>query len=111
MLINKTEEVLKDPEYQVTLKDLQDWEKQNGPIPDSCVMLFMFGWASKYPDRAPYLGIKGDDDWDRHFPSISGGGLVISHPKYSQRPLMVFLVLSNKINRSRQLPTTADRKY
>jgi len=71
VLINKTEEAVKDPLYQVTVKDLEDWEKANGPLPDKCVVLVLFGWANKYPDRAPYLGLKGDDDWDRNFPSIS----------------------------------------
>lgn len=64
---------MKDPEYQVTVKDLEDWVKDNGPLPDKCVVLVSFGWSRKYPDRTPYLGIRSDDDWDRHFPSVSGG--------------------------------------
>uniref|UniRef100_A0A1B6GKZ7 Cyclase n=1 Tax=Cuerna arida TaxID=1464854 RepID=A0A1B6GKZ7_9HEMI len=72
VLINKTEAVQQDPEYQLTVKDIEDWEKQNGPLPSNCVVLVQFGWGNKYPDRKTYLGLRGDGDWDRHFPSITG---------------------------------------
>lgn len=72
-MINKTEEVLKDPEYKLTVNDIEEWEEENGPIPDKSVVLVDFGWSVRYPDRTPYLGLKSDDDWDRHFPSITGG--------------------------------------
>ncbi|XP_054285110.1 isatin hydrolase-like [Macrosteles quadrilineatus] len=72
VLINKTEEVLKDPEYQLTAKDIKDWEEENGALPSNCVVLVQFGWGNRYPDRVKYLGLKSDDDFDRHFPSLTG---------------------------------------
>ncbi|XP_054284447.1 isatin hydrolase-like [Macrosteles quadrilineatus] len=72
VLINKTEEVLKDPEYQLTAKDIKDWEEENGALPSNCVVLVKFGWGIRYPDRVKYFGLKSDDDFDRHFPTISG---------------------------------------
>jgi kynurenine formamidase len=73
VLINKTEQVLKDPEYQLTAKDIQEWEKENGELPPNCVVLVQFGWANRYPDRVKYLGLQSENDFDRHFPTLSGG--------------------------------------
>jgi kynurenine formamidase len=45
-----------DPDYQVSIRDLTEWEKQNGRIPDGTIVLLRTGWGKRYPDKVKYLG-------------------------------------------------------
>ncbi|MBI4513164.1 MAG: cyclase family protein [Gemmatimonadetes bacterium] len=45
-----------DPDYRVTVADLEVWESRNGRIPDGAIVLFRTGWGRYWPDRARYLG-------------------------------------------------------
>ncbi len=42
--------------YQLTVKDLQDWEGINGNIPDGSLLFVYTGWGAFYPDRLAYFG-------------------------------------------------------
>lgn len=62
-----------DRDYQITAEDLVEWEKQNGRIPDGCILLFRTGWGKFYPDAKKYLGTdrKGAAAVaELHFPGI-----------------------------------------
>lgn len=46
----------RDADYLVSVKDLQDWESQHGPIPANTILLVRTGFSSRWPDAARYLG-------------------------------------------------------
>jgi kynurenine formamidase len=59
-----------DPDYQLTLADVQAWEAANGPIPEGAIVLLRTGWGSRWPDRKRYLGDDTPGDASNlHFPS------------------------------------------
>lgn len=60
-----------DPDYLLSISDLQEWEMNYGRIPDSAVILMNSGWAYRYPD--PYWVFNTNDTADTrtfHFPGI-----------------------------------------
>ena len=54
-------------DYQVSVEDITDWEKQNGAIPDGGIVLFQTGYGKFWGDRAKYMGTEGDV---KHFPGL-----------------------------------------
>lgn len=63
-----------DKDYQISVEDITNWEKENGQIPDESILLFQTGFGKFYPDKAKYLGTdkRGDDAVkDLHFPGLS----------------------------------------
>jgi kynurenine formamidase len=60
-------------DYQITAKDLTDWEMQNGRIPEGCILLFRTGWGKFYPDAMKYLGTNNKGQTavaELHFPGV-----------------------------------------
>lgn len=45
-----------DPDYLVSVADLEAWEKANGKIPAGSIVLLKTGYGKFYPDRKKYLG-------------------------------------------------------
>jgi len=43
-------------DYLVTTADLQNWESQNGTIPQGAILLLRTGFAKHWPDRVKYMG-------------------------------------------------------
>jgi kynurenine formamidase len=59
-----------DPDYRLTLADVQAWEKVHGEIPPGVVALLRTGWSGRWPDAKRYLGDDTPGDASRlHFPS------------------------------------------
>lgn len=46
----------KQADYQISVADLESWEKKNGRIPDDNILLFKTGFGRHYPDAQKYLG-------------------------------------------------------
>lgn len=44
------------PDYQVSVEDLQAWEQVNGRIPDGAMLLIRTGFSRRWPDAVSYLG-------------------------------------------------------
>lgn len=62
-----------NPDYQVQVADIEDWERKNGKIPDGSILLFRTGYGAFYPDAVKYLGTaeKGENAVAKlHFPGI-----------------------------------------
>jgi kynurenine formamidase len=73
VVIDVSAKAASNPDYQITIADVEDWEKTNGKIPDNSIILFRTGWGKFYPDAEKYLGTaeKGDAGVAKlHFPSI-----------------------------------------
>ena len=60
-------------DYLVSVDDVQQWEKANGALADSAILLFRTGYGKFYPDRVRYFGTdkRGDSAVALlHFPGI-----------------------------------------
>jgi kynurenine formamidase len=56
VLVDVSRECAGNRDYQVTVKDLQAWERVNGKIPAEAILLIRTGFGKYYPDRKSYLG-------------------------------------------------------
>jgi kynurenine formamidase len=56
VVIDVAQAAARDADYQVTVGDLQGWEREHGAIPDGAIVLLRTGYASRWPDAAGYLG-------------------------------------------------------
>jgi kynurenine formamidase len=56
IVVDVKKQVLADPNYLVSVSDILNWEKANGPMPDDCIVMFNTGFASFWPDRLKYTG-------------------------------------------------------
>ncbi len=58
-----------DPDYSVTVADVEAWEVEHGRIPPGAIVLLYTGWAEKYTDPAAYPNL--DSEGTLHFPGFS----------------------------------------
>lgn len=73
VVIDVSEKTLKNRDYLISVNDVESWEKKNGNIPDSAIVLFRTGYGKFYPNRKNYFGtdVKGADAIPLlHFPGI-----------------------------------------
>jgi len=61
--------VAANPDYQLTLVDLEAWEKQNGRIPPRALVILNTGWHQRWENADRYLN--RDDKGLMHFPGFS----------------------------------------
>ncbi|MCX6270018.1 MAG: cyclase family protein, partial [Bacteroidetes bacterium] len=82
------EKVAKNPDYQVNVDDINDWEKKYGRIPDKAIVLLNTGFGKYYPDKLKYTGtnLSGKEAVENlHFPGL--------HPDAAQ-----YLATQRKVN-------------
>jgi len=73
VVIDVSDKALKNRDYLVSIKDVQDWEKKNDTISPGTIVLFRTGYGEYYPDPTKYFGtnIKGAEAIPLlHFPGI-----------------------------------------
>ncbi len=56
IVIDVTRQCAANRDYQVTVADLQNWERRNGRIPRNVIVFLHTGFGKRYPDRKQYLG-------------------------------------------------------
>jgi kynurenine formamidase len=56
VLIDVSDSCGKQPDYQIRVADMENWEKKNGRIPDDIILIFKTGFGLHYPDAKKYLG-------------------------------------------------------
>ena len=61
-----------DPDYLLSVADIDVHEAEHGPIPAGAAVLVNTGWGSRWPDAKTYLGsdVPGDTS-NLHFPGVS----------------------------------------
>ena len=67
-VIDIREQVDADPDYALTLGDLEDWEGRHGPVPGGNMVLLHTGWQHRWGNPRKFLGL--DDDGGFHFPGF-----------------------------------------
>ena len=56
VVIDISEKALKNRDYQISIEDIEAWEKQNGTLPENTIVLFKTGYGQFYPNREQYFG-------------------------------------------------------
>ncbi len=59
-----------NPDYVLTIDDVQAWEKQDNLIAEKTVVLLYTGWQEKWSDRLSFLN--PDPEGKLHFPGFAG---------------------------------------
>jgi kynurenine formamidase len=67
VVIDKTAEADRDPDYLLTVEDVRAWERQHGTLPEGW-LLYRTGWAARSHDQDLFLN--ADDDGP-HTPGVS----------------------------------------
>jgi len=73
VVIDISGNALKNPDYLISVTDIEAWEKINGKLKDNIILFFRTGFGSFYPDAKKYLGTdeRGADAVEKlHFPGI-----------------------------------------
>jgi kynurenine formamidase len=76
VVIDVSNAVNDDPDYQASSEDLQRWEAEHGMVPAGSIVLIRTGFAAHWPDAKAYLGTdqRGDEAVALlHFPGIHPG--------------------------------------
>ncbi|MEL7001980.1 MAG: cyclase family protein [Bacteroidota bacterium] len=74
IVIDVSDNALKDNDYQVSVEDLTSWEVENGDIPKDAIVLIRTGYGQFWPDREKYMGtteIGAEAVAKLHFPGLS----------------------------------------
>jgi kynurenine formamidase len=69
VVIDVSAEVKNDPDYQVSVSDLANWEKVNGEIPEGAVVMVHTGWDVRWDSSRQYRN--ADSKGVMHFPGYS----------------------------------------
>jgi kynurenine formamidase len=72
-VIDVKDSAMNNADYQISIADIEQWEKKNGKLADDVILLFRTGFGSFYPDAKKYLGTeeRGPDAVAKlHFPGI-----------------------------------------
>ena len=56
VVIDVSRKALANRDYQVSIEDIENWEKENNRIPDNTIILFRTGYGQFYPNRKKYFG-------------------------------------------------------
>ena len=73
VVIDVSAKAMSNRDYLITVDDLLNWEKTNGPISANTIVFFKTGYGKYYPDRKQYFGtdLKGDEAIAQlHFPGV-----------------------------------------
>ena len=71
IVIDLKPQAIENPDYRVTVRDLEKWEQSHGRIPNGAILLINFGWASRYPNRSLVFNTNDTENSTTfHFPGI-----------------------------------------
>jgi len=68
VVIDKTAEAAKNPDYLLDIPDLEEWQEANGPLPAKGWLLFRTGWSARGNDPRAFANA---DDKGPHTPGIT----------------------------------------
>lgn len=73
IVVDVSEKALANPDYLVSVQDLEAWESRNGAIPEGAIVLLRTGYGKFWPDRVKYMGtdeIGAEAVPKLHFPGL-----------------------------------------
>lgn len=73
VVVDVSANALKDPDYLISVEDIETFEAVHGKIPDDALVLFKTGYGQYWPDRVRYMGTdeRGPEAVAKlHFPGI-----------------------------------------
>lgn len=56
VVIDVSAKALPNPDYQIDVVDVENWEVEHGKIPDDAMIFFKTGYGQYWPDRGKYMG-------------------------------------------------------
>lgn len=69
MLIDISSKVQDNGDFELEREEIIEWESEHGKIPQESIVLFRFGWSSRYYDnRTAYFGFENSNSSEMHFP-------------------------------------------
>src|SRR5215510_13968298 len=69
VVLDVSKEADRDPDYQLTAKDVSAWEQKHGSIPAGAIVVLRTGWSVRWPDVARYRN--QDANGKMHSPGFS----------------------------------------
>lgn len=69
VMIDVSAKAGKDPDYRLTVADVETWVKAHGPVPRGCAVLIRSGWGERWPSQERYMN--QDAQGVMHFPGLS----------------------------------------
>ncbi|HIF9329662.1 TPA: cyclase family protein [Photobacterium damselae] len=69
VVIDVTTKVQKNSDYELTVDDIKQWEKEYGPIPANSLVVLNTGWSKKFESTEQYQNM--DQHNIMHFPGYS----------------------------------------
>ena len=69
VVLDVRDKVVKNPDYRLAVKDIEQWEAQHGRIPPHAIVMLYTGWGSRWPDQKSYRNM--DAERVMHFPGYS----------------------------------------
>ncbi len=69
VVVDVSASVRSNPDYRLTVADLENWEKAHGPMPSGCFVFLRTGWASRWPSEKQFMN--QDAKGVMHFPGYS----------------------------------------
>lgn len=71
VVIDVTAQAAADPDYRLTVADVEAFEAKRGVIATGTIVLLRTGWSERWPDRKRYLGDDTPADASKlHFPAF-----------------------------------------
>ncbi|WP_027944558.1 cyclase family protein [Amycolatopsis taiwanensis] len=68
VVIDKTAEVAENPDYLLSVADIQKWEAGHGPLPGGAWLIYRTGWSARGGDPAAFANA---DDQGSHTPGLT----------------------------------------
>ena len=73
IVVDISENAAGNPDYLISVSDVENWEKEHGTIPEEAIVFFRTGYGKFWPDRPAYMGTdeRGPEAVAKlHFPGI-----------------------------------------
>lgn len=73
VVIDVAERCAEDPDYLVSVADIEKWEAEHGRLPEGVIVLLRTGYEEHWPDRVRYLGTEERGEAavaELHFPGL-----------------------------------------
>ncbi|BFZ08297.1 hypothetical protein BsWGS_11336 [Bradybaena similaris] len=72
VMIDARAEAANNSDYALTVRKIEEWEKQHGRIPDQAAVIINTGWTNRWPNQHLFFNSNNTDDPSTfHFPTVS----------------------------------------